>query len=224
MAEIGQQVFAIDGTRNFLRLYKEEFVRSFIVPPYLARMRVALMVQITDSGGSFTSPSDSFIGFCQGTARPYASGSGLRVYGVGLRTSWTYTGGAAPYYSGVTGDALSIINGSRNSNSLTSTTAAFATTGGTPRRCVMMAEIVNGSSIYFRTGTVASAANDFTFFNFLEATEARTPSFANNTVTCLSFSANPVASTSLLDTVNIFWSNPSVPLIIYGIAVYTWMN
>lgn len=225
MAEIGQQLFAIDGTRNFLRLYKEEFVRPFVAPPWTARLRLAVMVQITDTGGNFSAPDHSFFGLCQGTSRPYGDATPLRVCGTRIRntSTWTYNAGSGnPYYSGLTLDSIRILNGAVTTSSMSSSAnGVYTTTSGTARRSLIIVDVLDGSQIYFKTEATVGTALDFNLFNFLEATEALTPSYAFNGSTTQSFTSNVGAVTSLLDTVNIYWGTGSVPLLVYGMAVYS---
>lgn len=229
MAEIGQQVFAVDGTRNFLRLYKEEFVRPFNPPSISTRMRVSVLLQVADTGGNFVAPDSSFIGFCQGTSQPYKDASPLRVMGVRWRNAqtWTYTGGATPYYSGIQTDGIRILSGVSTTSSMTnSTLGAFATTGGTPRRSLVMVEI-NNPQTETKIEVAAQVPSDFTFFNFLEAAEAANnqPAYNYGATLLSSYVANVGASPTALDAVNIYWGNGGIaPLIIYAIAVYNFIH
>lgn len=223
MAEIAQRVFAFDGTKNLLRLYREEFVRPFNAPATWTRLRLAVCFAIADTGGSFSS-TELFMGFCTSPDSPFSSASTVRAEGIRIPTGATFTrnaGSGNPYYT------VSSLYGTRrlagvNADSVvTSTGIGLAATGGAlARRTFFTMDIlVSNGYVYIAGSSTTSALTDLSPSNFVECCETIPPGYLTNSYAQLS--ASPGGSTAFnLTTANIYWSNGLAPLEIYAMAVY----
>lgn len=225
MAEIGQQIFAVDGTRNFIRLYKEEFVRQISMPSSWYRARWAIMCQMTDTGSNLTG-SDAFMGWCSGTSLPYASGVGSCLNAIGMRwyNTWTRNGTTDINYQNPSWYTVKRTGGADNTYSMGGHSAYIVTnTTTTPKKSLIVVDIIGQNNITIWTVPTGDVANDFTFYNFLEVIECQiaTPSYRWGAQSVQGYNGGPGgSSTAPLDTINIYWGNGLAPLLIFGMAVY----
>jgi len=227
MAEIAQRVFAVDGTKNLLRLYNEEFVRPVTLPSSWARLRLAISAALTDTGGNLTANS-FFFGFCSTAASPFTSGSTIHAEGFeGASSAPTRGGTTNPYYiwSGATYYGTRRVSGvsSRSSAGIGSYDIA-ATGGAANRRSAIVVDLVaatGGVTVTLPQSSVAVA--DMTPSQFVQAVETWTPTW-NAAASALSpILTTPAGSSAVpLDTVNIYWGNGLAPLEIYAMAVYAY--
>lgn len=223
MAEIAQRVFLFDGTKNLLRLYKEEFVRPFTAPASWGRLRLALCFAITDTGGSFTS-TRFFAGFCTTPDSPFGAANTVRAEGIDIVSGNTFTrnaGSGNPYYT------VNFVYGNRrlagvdNQSGITSTGFGFAATGGTlTRRSFLTLDILASNGyLYIAGSSTTSATTDLSPSNFVEVAETIPPSYLGNAYA--QQLSTPGGSTSpTLATANVYWGNGLAPLEIYAMAVY----
>lgn len=227
MAEIAQRVFAVDGTKNLLRLYNEEFVRPVNIPATYGRLRLALSLAIADTGGNITLPNTFFAGFCSSPSTPFTDVTCARADGFYVAASTVLSrnaGGGNPYYL-VGGGAGARRNlGVLNTSVITTTGFCLAaTTGVLQRRSWLVMDVVQSSTfLNIAMSTSAGISADTTPTNFVEVAETLPPGYLGNAYALQA--ASPGGSVaSPLTTVNIFWSAGVAPLEIYAMAVYVYL-
>lgn len=227
MAEIAQRVFAVDGTKNLLRLYNEEFVRPITLPSTWSRLRLALSVAINDTGGTLTA-TNAFFGFCSTPASPFTDANTIRAEGFEFVSSSLTRGGTTnPYYilAGGTYYGTRRVSGANNRSSAGVGSQDITATGGAiNKRSLIAVDLVastNGVTLFLPQSAIA--ITDMSPSHFVEATETlpvtsnAAPAAYGNIVTTPGGS-----STATLDTVNIYWSNGLAPLEIYAMAVFVY--
>lgn len=227
MAEIAQRIFATDGTKSLLRLYNEEFVRPVNIPATWGRLRLALSVAVTDTGGNLIA-TNFFFGFCSTAASPFTSGSTIRAEGFeGVSSVMVRSGTTNPYYifAGGTYYGTRRVSGVNNRSSAGIGSYDITATGGAiNKRSLIAVDLVastNGVTLFLPQSAIA--VTDMSPSHFIEATETlpvasnAAPAAYGNIVTTPGGS-----STATLDTVNIYWSNGLAPLEIYAMAVFVY--
>jgi len=227
MAEIAQRVFAVDGTKNLLRLYNEEFVRPVTLPSSWARLRLTLAAAVADTGGNLTA-NNFFFGFCSTAASPFTSGSTIHAEGFeGVSSAPTRGGTTNPYYiwSGATYYGTRRVSGVNSRSSAGIGSYDIAATGGAlARRSVIVVDLVaatNGVTIYLPQSSIA--VQDMSPSQFIEATETWSPNWTAAGSALPAIATTPAGSSAVpLDTVNIYWGNGLAPLEIYAMAVYAY--
>lgn len=220
MAEIGTRTFVLGGTTPFLRLYKEEFVRSLGNDMTTGRIRLGLLASISDTGGNLAATT-FFFGLCSSVYSPY--GDANCIHAMGWRQSGTMarTGGANPYYSGSAFNAIKRINGVDNTQSFASFTPTFATNAGAlQRRSALIIDITLWNQVNAWASTSGQVVTDIGPSDFLEVMENNAAIYNTNTLTASSNQTIAGTSNVTLDTMNIYWDNGLAPLEIYALAVY----
>lgn len=234
MAVIGQRSFVLSPpTDRYLSLAKEEFVRRIdwtgIDLSNWRYCRVCVSAAIQDSGGGNVA-GDLFVGLCSGTSDPYGSNTCLNAVGTLITGTWTYNGGANPYYSNGNHTRIQKVNTTVTSNGLSAWIGYIPTTAGSIQRRgwygpYLAAPAATQITVGQLTEAAAQAQLDVSNENFIYTTNmgAVTP-FVLEVSASLS---GPLDITGLaagwntnpLNAFNIYWSSSTYALEIYMIAV-----
>lgn len=240
MPVLGQRSFVLAPTTDkFVALANEEFTRKIDLTGFgnsWSKIRVAINCAIMDTGGGNITNTELFLGLCSGTAFPYGSKSCVHacgyVYGSQAASTWTWTAGAgSPYYAGTTFSAVRRVGVTQTAAIVGSLTQTFPTHDGngaaavTKRRGWLGATFAQTATSIAITGYAESAASmtaDVFFEHFMYATnQASTPFVLETVAQANTQTISPGAgwNTNALDTVDIYWSNPTYNLEIYAIAL-----
>ena len=220
MAEIAQKIFSLDGTKNLLRLYQEEFVRPISVGSWV-RLRLIISCAVTDTGGNIPAVS-AFFGFCFSDSSPWADPSCVYACGVEFASAtWTRGGTTNPYYTVGTANARKKVAGVAAGNSISVANMVIAATGGAlQRRSYLTVDLtVAGDTIALGTGSTASAILDMPQNYFVAATETVPSAYAGSAYVSASATSG-AANATPLNNVNIYWGAGLAPLEIYAMSVY----
>jgi len=218
MAEIGQRIFAVDGTRKFLRLYNEEYLRPLTVGTSRTWVRIGMLFQVPDTGGN--SPAGNyFIGLCNGADSPYTDANCRHAMGIAW-AGGVFFYGAGPSYnnSGSAWRGRHRINGVNSDDTSGSLSTTFY--AGPTRRNMWFVD-VNPGTVYWHA--CSDPTIDHTFYNFLEILEQKgsTPTFNNGGNAMYNYQKTPAGSSALpLDTLNIYWGNGNWPIEILALAAF----
>jgi len=222
MAEIATRVFAYDGTKNFLRLYNEEFIRP--ISPFTwstTRVRVGVLCAITNTGGNLAT-TQLFVGMCAGRS-PFTSVNTVHAIGMYQNGTLTYNAGSGnPYYIPSAPYGVKRVNGVNNlANAASWTTPAIvATTGAVARRSAILVDITPWNTVNMIAINAANIALDMPPTDFVQAVEDSTGIYNTNYAMTAYPQSPGGVSTTPLDTVNIYWSNGLAPLEVHAICVY----
>ena len=220
MAEIAQKIFSIDGTKNLLRLYKEEFVRPISVGSWV-RLRLAIACAITDTGGNIPSVS-AFFGFSFSDSKPWGDPTCTYACGVEFTSAtWTRGGTTNPYYIVGAANARKNVGGVIAGNAITVTNMVIAATGGAiQRRSYLTVDLtVAGDTVTLGTGGTGSVVLDMTSNYFVDVTETIPSAYAGSAYQSAG-AASGLSNATPLNNVNIYWGSGLAPLEIYAISVY----
>ena len=239
MPVLGQRAFILAPTTDkFVALAGEEFTRKIDLTGFgngWTKLRLALNFAIGNTGGGNITNTELFVGLCSGTAFPYGSQQCLHacgyVFGSQAASTWAWTAGAgSPYYTHTSLSALRRVGVTQTAASIGSLTQTFpahdqnGTASVTKRRGWIGVTFTQSATQIVMTGfseAAASMAGDVFFEHFMYATNQAGAPFVLETVTQSNTQTlTPGAgwNTNPLDTVDIYWSNPTYDLEIYAIA------
>lgn len=240
MPVLGQRAFILAPTTDkFVALAGEEFTRKIDLTGFgngWTKIRVAIDCAIMNTGGGNITNSELFLGLCSGTAFPYGSASCVHacgvVFGSQAASTWTWTAGAgSPFYTGTEFSMLRRVGVTQTTAAVGTLTRNIPTHDGngaaatTKRRGWLGATFNQTATTINMIGMSPAAATmtgDVFFEHFMYATnQAGLPFVLETVCTQNTQTLSPGAgwNTNALDTVDIYWSNPTYTLEIYAIAI-----
>lgn len=233
MAIIGTRVFTTDGTRPYLSLSNEEWVRPMGWGNDWVKVRIGVLMAVTSSAANI--PTCSFVyGLCSGAANPYADPSTTTHFiGMALGTSaavsgtWTYNGLANPIYTMGHVPFKRIATTNTLGTGTTPAIGVATTTGTTQRKQLQFMDILRASPNYFfyTCGTPSgSSGQNHTVADLIYGCEQTTfgPTVSGVGMTVAvngSQIAVDEATYGTLDCINLYWNQSVLPMEIYGIAI-----
>jgi hypothetical protein len=216
-----------------LQLGNEEWVRTLAIGSSWNYIRIGVLMCITGSASTSSGSPGLAIGMCSGTSLPFNNASCQNFVGVQFPGSYSYTGGASPYFSFGSGNGFACKKlGSSITNAATNLPDGMGMgvngVGATPKRGIVFVDIIKGSPNYtiglmMTLGGTYSGV-DFTVANLIYG---MTQPFANNW-TCgggqiyygngsQTLACDEAAGG--FDTVDIYINQLNNPVNIYEIAV-----
>lgn len=194
-----------------------------------SKLRVALRISMTDSGGNLASTPEFFVGLCSGTTNIYKDSTTDHCVGVQTFSSgWTRNTSSftAWYTSG--GSAIRPIK--KVGSTVTNGSAIGAdglnlpadVTSGTPHRAVYFVDISTGSpnytvqTYYWTTG---SNFTDWSASDFLTNAELDSPSVSQFGKSATQTIAVNEGTDGTLNAVNVYWDRTTPQIEISDLAV-----
>jgi len=238
MPVIGQRNYILPPTTDtFVSLANEEFTRKLDLTGFgnsWSKIKIGISCAIADTGGGNIANTQFFVGLSSGTAFPFGSISCVHAVGWmfgSAAATWTYNAGAGnPYYSAATFRYLRRVGVTETNGTVGSVTISVPTTAGSLQRRgfieVMLAQAATTVAFNAYSEAAATAASDVSFEQFMYSTSqgiggSGTPYVLE--VQCVGGVAQSLTpgagwNTNVLDTLDIYWSNPTYSLEIYAIA------
>ena len=232
-SNIIQRLFGVSYS-TALQLCGNEYVKPLAVNEHWTKLRLGMLVTISDIGAVALPSCQLIAGFCSNSRSYYYTNAAFAGWSVGrasLTGDMTYAANSGnPYYVTTSFDAVIRVGASNNSTTVGSPNQYFPiSTSGNPRCGLFIIDVTKGTtsfSIGGYTGAIAHMSLNLGASDLFTALEqvATTP-----VVRGTSLSAFPVQNANLpyneqtngyLNCIDIYWNRLVYPLEIYGIAVY----
>lgn len=236
MAQIGQRVFAFDGSANFLSLQSEEYMRRLPMGNVWNRLRIGVLAAVGGTSGSIFA-ADFGIGICS----YYPNQAGMMAYNTtnwvghcwnlfGANDAFAYTAGANPYFtSNEVAVRMRVGNTITNGGVNTSAVAFAASTGTTlQRRTAWVLDVTKGSPYVLQAygaGSAGLAVQDWNYNSLVElCQQTNNPGLIGTTsMVTGGYTGGGIAASEangVFDAISIYWRNFIVPLEVYAVVVY----